>query len=128
MPGTYKRYDQNDVVDRIAGEDLRRSQYRALVRNANGEVVRSGANGDIYGLLENDPNVGMDASVVVSAPAFPCISGGAFPRDAKLRSDAQARLVQAAAGEAYYYRAEEAATAADQAIPVRRETGRVPAA
>lgn len=128
---SFRHHDQTDLIGGVAGEDLRLSQYRAIVRDANGNHVRSGANGDIYGILENDPNVGQNTSVFIDK-ICPAVSGAAFARDAKLRSDASGRLVPAVAsatagdmGEAHYYRAEQAATAADQVVAVRRETGRV---
>ena len=119
---TFRHLQPHDLISQRAGADLRLSQYRMLVRDANGDVVRSGANGDVYGLLENNPNLGQHANVAIDG-ILPGLSGAAFARDAKLRSDAQGRAVVAAVGEKYYYRAEQAATAADQFVALRRETG-----
>lgn len=119
---SFRHYDEHDVFAIIAGADLRLSQYRAIVRDANGNGVRSGANGDIFGIQENDPNTGRQLTVFIGG-IHPAISGVAFARDAKLRSDAQGRLVPAALGERFYYRAIQAATAPDQAVAVMRETG-----
>lgn len=125
---SFRYLSPHDVISGKAGADLRQSQYRALVRDANGEFVRSGAGGDVYGILENNPNTGQHANVAISG-IIPALSGGAFARDAKLVSDAAGRLVAAtgAAGAEVraYYRAEQAATAADQFVAVRREVADV---
>ena len=125
---SFRHLHPHDLLSQKAGEDLRLSQYRALVRNANGDVVRSGAGGDIYGILENNPNTGQHANVAISG-IIPALSGGAFARDAKLVSDATGRLVAATGGAGTevrsYYRAEQAATAADQFVAVRREVSDV---
>lgn len=120
-------YDEHDVIGRIAGADLSQSQHRAVERNAGNEIVRANA-GDSYGLLTNNPRQREEASVLIGEGAIaPAVSGAAFTLDAKLVSDANGRLVAVAPGAgvpaAYQYRAEEAATAADQIVAVRRESG-----
>lgn len=122
MPEQFRHIDEVNVIARKAGADLRFSQYRGVARNGAGEIVRAGA-GDSYGVLENDPNIGQQATVFI-AGCFPMVTGGIFSRDAKLTTDASGRAVVATgAGAQYQYRAEGDSTAADQVTTVRRETG-----
>lgn len=123
---TYRHHIPEDLDSGIAGADLSLSQYRALARDANGNYVRAGAGGDIAGVLENNPKQGQHCNIFKRAGTIhPAVTGSVFARDASLVSDAQGRMV-AAAGAAgaevrAFYRAEQASTAADQIVAVRRE-------
>jgi hypothetical protein len=121
MPEQFRHLDEVNVIARKAGADLRLSQYRGVARNGAGEIVRAGA-GDSYGVLENDPNIGQQATVFIGG-CFPMVAGAIFSRDAKLTTDAAGRAAVAGAGASYQYRAEGDATAVDQITTVRRETG-----
>ena len=121
---SYRHVTEKDVVAGIAGADLRLSQFRAKIKDANGNYVRAGAGDDIDSILENNPNIGEAATVFIGG-IHEAVSGIAFPQGARLVSDAQARLVPAtgAAGAEVrsYYRAVQEATSPDQIVAVTRE-------
>lgn len=121
-----KHYIPEDLDSAIAGADLSLSQYRLLARDGSGNVIRCGAGGDVYGVLDNAPKSGQHANVFRREGAqVLVVSGAAFARDEKLVSDATGRAVAAAgtAGTNYHLRAIEAATAADQIVSAVLERG-----
>lgn len=117
---------QHDSLAAFAAEDLTKHQFRAVLRGADGKLVASGA-GDSAGILENNPKAGAKGNFYTGG-ICPAVAGATFEREAKLTTDAQSRVVEAAAGAPYQYRAEEAATQINQVVSVRRECGAVPAA
>lgn len=122
----YFHVAQDDSLAALAAVDLSAHQFRAVSRNADGELIPAAA-GDCAGILENTPTAGKKGNYYIGG-IVPAVAGAAFAVEAKLTTDAQSRLVPAAADRPYQYRAEEAATAVNQVVSVKRETGATPPA
>lgn len=117
---------EQDVVTGIAGEDLSRSAFRAVVLNADGRFVRASGLGDIYGILEEPAGAGGEVTVFVGG-IHEALTGGAFDRGARLASDFEGRLSRTDPNSRTrtFYFAEEASTGPNQTVTVRREVAEV---
>lgn len=117
---------QHDSLAGFASEDLTKHQFRAVIRVEDRKIAAAPA-GDSAGILENNPKEGAKGNYYATG-ICPAVAGAAFDIEAKLTTDAQSRMVAAAAGAAYQYRAEEPSTKENMVVSVRRECGAVPAA
>ena len=83
----------------IAGEDLSSSQFKFVTLESDGQVDLADAAGEkCFGVLENDPAAGAEATVVVSGQTrITC--GGTVAAGAQLQTDASGDAITAAAGD-----------------------------
>jgi len=88
-----------DTRSLIAGEDLSSSQFKFVTLESDGQVDLADAAGEnCFGVLENDPAAGAEATVVVSGQTrITC--GGTVAAGAELQTDASGDAITAAAGD-----------------------------
>ena len=88
-----------DTRSLIAGEDLSSSQFKFVTLESDGQVDLADAAGEnCFGVLENDPASGAEATVVVSGQTrITC--GGTVAAGAELQTDASGDAITAAAGD-----------------------------
>lgn len=86
-----------ELVSITAGADLSNSQYKAVKIDANGNVVLAGAGENAIGILQNAPEQGKVASVMVLGESK-AVYGDTVTAGANLEVDASGRLVPATSG------------------------------
>jgi len=88
-----------DTRSLIAGEDLSSSQFKFVTLESDGQIDLADAAGEnCFGVLENDPAAGAEATVVVSGQTrITC--GGTVAAGAELQTDASGDAITAAAGD-----------------------------
>jgi len=88
-----------DTRSLIAGEDLSSSQFKFVTLESDGQVDLADAAGEnCFGVLENDPAAGAEATVVISGQTrITC--GGTVAAGAELQTDASGDAITAAAGD-----------------------------
>jgi len=88
-----------DTRSLIAGEDLSSSQFKFVTLESDGQVDLADAAGErCFGVLENDPASGEEATVVVSGQTrITC--GGTVAAGAQLQTDASGDAITAASGD-----------------------------
>lgn len=86
-------------VTRVAGADLSSSQYFG-VELSSGDVIVNSANGAVaYGVLQNEPESGEEATVAISG-LTKATAGAAISQDADVAVDAGGKFITAATGDA----------------------------
>ncbi len=91
--------ESRDTRTFIAGEDLSSSQFKFVTLESDGQVDLADAAGErCFGVLENDPAAGAEATVVVAGQTrITC--GGTVAAGAQLQTDASGDAITAAAGD-----------------------------
>ena len=91
--------ESRDTRTFIAGEDLSSSQFKFVTLESDGQVDLADSAGErCFGVLENDPASGGEATVVVSGQTrITC--GGTVAAGAQLQTDASGDAITAASGD-----------------------------
>lgn len=112
------RPNQNDQFTFEAGADLRDKQFYGVKKDANGRVILASAKGErILGVLQNKPNTGEEAQVVLNPAGSPVVAGAAITVDTEIIVGADGRFIPKDAANQYVAGiSEQAATAAGQVI------------
>ena len=88
-----------DTRSLIAGEDLSSHQFRFVTLESDGQIDKADAAGEkCFGVLENDPASGGEATVVVQGQTR-IVCGGTVAAGAELQTDASGEAITAAAGD-----------------------------
>lgn len=98
-----------------AGADLRERQYRAVKKDANGELQLATAGARIDGILQDDPNDG-ESGVIAIGGRSKCYAGEAFDEDALLTPGANGVLVVCGTGDVPCGTATESAGASGDVV------------
>lgn len=102
-----------------AGEDLRGQRWKAVkFTSAAKTVIRCAATTDVnVGILQDEPNTG-EGCTVAHAGRSKAISGSALTRGTIVSTDAQGRMIAAAAGGFPLGMVEDDATAINQVVSI----------
>lgn len=96
---------EQDVVTGVAAEDLRPYRFHAVRRDADGyRLAREGD--EVAGILDNAPNTGAVASVLVGGYHEAVVLPPVWP-GTPLTPDAEGRLVQVEGEARYFYEGAE---------------------
>lgn len=83
----------------IAGEDLSSHQFRFVTLESDGEVDKADSAGErCFGIVENDPAAGGEATVVVAGKTR-IVCGGTVAAGAQIQTDASGEAITAASGD-----------------------------
>ena len=83
----------------IAGEDLSSHQFRFVTLESDGQVDKADSAGErCFGIVENDPAAGGEATVVVSGKTR-IVCGGTIAAGAQIQTDASGEALTAATGD-----------------------------
>lgn len=119
---TYEIPGQRVTV--LAAADFRSGQYRACTLNSSGQAAVPSAGAKIFGIVQNKPNTGEAATVVISGISK-MEAGGVVAAGADVTTDASGRGVTAATGNTIAGNAVEAAGASGVYFPVRIDRGAI---
>lgn len=114
----------------FAGESLTDKAYYAVTMETDGKVDLADAQADVVlGLLQNnDADAEGDAARVRVEGTSECKVGAAVEEGARLMADTDGMAITATASSPYFAVALDAAAADGDIIPVRFESGYMPAA
>lgn len=82
----------------VAGANLTANQYRAVVVNNTGKAALAGAGSRVVGVLQNKPDNGQAAEIMVLG-VTKAIYGGTVTAGAALESNASGQLVAQTTGQ-----------------------------
>src|SRR5688572_24622897 len=105
-----------DTFASDAAADLSTKMFHVADLDANGAVIAAAAGGG-FGILQNDPKLGMDATVQYRGISK-AVAGAAIAIKAQVASDANGRLRTAIATDIVIGRALAAAVANGDIIPI----------
>jgi Uncharacterized conserved protein (DUF2190) len=101
----------------LAAADFTGKKYHAVKISADRTVAIAGAGEQVHGWLMDEPNVAGKQAAVALDGLVQVKAGAAFAAGARLKSDANGKMVTVGAAEDFFCVAEEAATAENDIIP-----------
>lgn len=84
----------NFIINKKAGADLSADQYRALVLNTSGELIKAGANGQVIGFNHSRAAaLGEVVELASTGGGAKAIAGATITANDRLKSDANGALI-----------------------------------
>lgn len=108
--------NKGKTISRVAGADLRTSQYCFVELNSSGQIVLAGDGEDAIGILQDAPNTGEVAEVMVGAGISKVKAGAVASVGNYVASDSTGRAVSPVTGDRRLGQFLEAPGAADEIV------------